>query len=121
MRKIIKPKNNFLIRPHSYPSALLENLQSKIFNSEKIQEQLSLLELIAKETRLQILVVLSLKKSICVGDISSILRLDISATSHQLSLLKKANLITNRKKGRVVYYTLSENLPSLIKILLTEV
>ena len=72
-------------------------------------------ELLSKETRLQILYLLKMRNFICVGDISGILRLDISAVSHQLQLLRKERLVTFRKKGKVVYYSLNQSLPKIVE------
>lgn len=118
MRKQIKPVNTFLTKPHSYSPSVLKNLQIDIFQNEKILEQLELLEILAKETRLQILFLLKMRNFICVGDLSDTLRLDISAVSHQLRLLKRAKLVLAKKKGKVVYYNLNADLPRLVKLIL---
>src|SRR3989344_311285 len=115
MRKQIKPANTFWTKPHSHSPTLLRELQIEIFQNDKIAEQLSLLELLSKETRLQILYLLKMRNFICVGDISGILRLDISAVSHQLQLLRKERLVTFRKKGKVVYYSLNQSLPKIVE------
>lgn len=72
----------------------------------------------AVETRLQTLVLLSQKSNVCVGDIADVLRLDISAVSHQLGILRKEGLVATKKKGKVVYYSLSGDLPKLVRIIL---
>jgi len=38
----------------------------------------------------------------------------ISAISHQLKILKTANLVKSRKSGRTVFYSLSDNHVSMI-------
>lgn len=58
-------------------------------------------------TRIKILHLLSLDE-MCVCDISTVLGMSQSAISHQLSSLRQAGLVKNRKDGKVVYYTLDD-------------
>jgi len=118
MRKIVKPENVFWTRPHSASPTVLRGLQQQILKNQKIQVQQHLLELLNEETRLQILYLLALKDFICVGDIADVLRLSTSAVSHQLRLLRKENLVVNKKQGKVVYYSLNRHLPELVRVVL---
>lgn len=58
-------------------------------------------------TRLKILYSL-IKKEQCVGDISANLDMTISAVSHQLKVLREANLVTTTRDGKVIYYSLTD-------------
>lgn len=58
-------------------------------------------------TRIKILHLLSLDE-MCVCDISTVLGMSQSAISHQLSSLRQAGLVKNRKDGKVVYYNLDD-------------
>lgn len=118
MKKILRPENIFWTKPHSYSPTTLATLQKQVLQNEKIQRQQRLIELLAVETRLQTLVLLSQKSNVCVGDIADVLRLDISAVSHQLGILRKEGLVATKKKGKVVYYSLSGDLPKLVRIIL---
>lgn len=120
MKKIKKPENYFQSRSHSTSPLQLQQLQKQIFQDQFFQTQWSAIKILESETRAQILLLLSIKDYLCVGDIADTLRLDISAISHQLRLLKAENLVTNRKKGRVVFYILEKELPSLIRSFLNE-
>ena len=55
-------------------------------------------------TRLRILYAL-LSSEMCVCDLAALLDMNQSAVSHQLRVLKQANLVTFRKEGKVVYYS----------------
>ena len=44
----------------------------------------------------------------CVGDISAVLNMTKSAVSHQLKTLKQANLVKNRRAGKVIYYSIAD-------------
>ena len=45
---------------------------------------------------------------ICVCDIAALVGVSQSAISHQLRLLKQANLIKPRRDGKTVYYALAD-------------
>ena len=47
-------------------------------------------------------------RELCVCDISSILGMTKSAVSHQLSILRRANLVKYRREGKNVFYSLSD-------------
>lgn len=48
------------------------------------------------------------KKELCVCDLSELLNMTVSAISHQLSGLKKDNMVKARKAGKEVFYSLSD-------------
>lgn len=58
-------------------------------------------------TRLKLLHCL-LGKELCVHDLASLVNISQSATSHQLSLLKRGNLIKTRRDGKYIYYSLDD-------------
>jgi len=45
----------------------------------------------------------------CVTDLVEALKMDQPAVSHQLKYLRKLRVVSYRKKGRHVYYTLSDD------------
>ena len=59
-------------------------------------------------TRLRILHAL-LATELCVCDLSETLGSSVSAVSHQLAVLKSARLVSNRRDGKVIYYSLSDD------------
>lgn len=59
-------------------------------------------------TRVKILCAL-LRAEMCVCDISALLGMTKSSISHQLRILRQSKLVKNRKDGRVVYYSLSDD------------
>lgn len=58
-------------------------------------------------TRVKILLALDTGE-MCVCDISATLGMSMSATSHQLRMLRDAHLVTFRKEGKSVYYSLCD-------------
>lgn len=59
-------------------------------------------------TRIRILAALALSE-MCVCDLSALLEMSQSAISHQLRVLRQANLVNFRKEGKVVYYSLEDD------------
>ena len=45
----------------------------------------------------------------CVCAISELFSLEQSAVSHQLSILRKANLIKGERRGKTVFYSLADD------------
>lgn len=59
-------------------------------------------------TRTKILFALA-HEELCVCDVSNLLGLSQSATSHQLRILRTMRLVKYRKAGRTVYYSLDDH------------
>jgi len=59
-------------------------------------------------TRLRILHAL-LAGELCVCDLGETLDMSVSAVSHQLSVLRAARLVSHRRDGKVMYYSLSDS------------
>ncbi|MBQ8331529.1 MAG: winged helix-turn-helix transcriptional regulator [Clostridia bacterium] len=64
-------------------------------------------KIMGDQTRLRILVEL-LEGSLCVMHISERVGMSQSATSHQLAILRKANLVRVTRKGKSVVYSISD-------------
>lgn len=89
---------------HEYTSKINQDLiEFKNFN--KMSE---LFKIFGDPTRLKILFVL-FEKEVCVCDIADIVGMQQSAVSHQLRVLKQANLVKYRRDGKTIYYSLSDN------------
>jgi ArsR family transcriptional regulator len=59
-------------------------------------------------TRIRILTVLR-RHEMCVCDLATILSMNQSAISHQLRILKQARLISARREGKQVFYSLADD------------
>ena len=77
-------------------------------NMEIINELSEFFKVFSDTTRLKILKVL-LDGETCVNDISSKINVSSSAVSHQLSYLRRTNLVKTRKEGQVIYYSIADN------------
>ena len=63
---------------------------------------------LADDTRQQILVML-LEGEKCVSDIVEVFDMSQPTISHHLSILKRFNLVTSRKEGKLVFYDINRN------------
>lgn len=67
-----------------------------------------LFKVFGDSTRIRILYCLY-EKERSVTDIAETLKMNQSAISHQLKILKNSKLITNRRDGKIIYYSLDDN------------
>ena len=107
--------------------------QVNIINEAKVREvkaglldddEFSLLSDVFKafgdRTRLRILHALS-QQELCVCDLSAVLDMTVSAISHQLRVLRNMHLVTYRKDGKMVMYSLSnDNAVDIMRIVLEQ-
>jgi len=71
----------------------------------KYQLRAKIIKAMAHPTRLYIVDVLS-RKERCVCDLTDMVGADISTVSKHLSILKNAGIISDEKRGAMVYYSL---------------
>ncbi|WEV61314.1 metalloregulator ArsR/SmtB family transcription factor [Streptococcaceae bacterium ESL0729] len=81
--------------------------EAKKINAKTLEEANKIFKLMGNPIRLQILHLLS-QQELNVGKIGSILGLEQSAVSHQLSLLKEEQLVSSKREGKSVYYQLDD-------------
>lgn len=70
-----------------------------------------LLGLIADPVRARILFALTAVERLCVGDLALALDASDDAVSYALRILRTAGLVTFKKEGRVVFYSLAPSFP----------
>ena len=64
--------------------------------------------LLAGETRLKIMVLLSEIGELCVCDLATVLEMTPAAVSQHLSRLRSGKLVQSRRDGMTIYYRLTE-------------
>ncbi len=75
-----------------------------------------LFSLLGDTTRLRVLVSL-LHGELCVTDIAAATEVNRTTISHQLRVLRSNNLVTRRREGKVVYYSIaSDTLTQLLEL-----
>lgn len=95
----------------------MEETERKIIIQNFMIEDLSqLFKLLGDQSRIEILNALN-SSELCVGDISTILKMNQSAVSHHLKVLREARIIKSRKNRKNVFYSLNNlHISRIIKI-----
>ena len=75
---------------------------------EELYDLAELFKVFGDSTRVRILWALD-SSEMCVCDISYLLNMTQSAISHQLRVLKQAELVKSRRDGKIVYYSLADD------------
>lgn len=86
---------------------LVKNIQQTEYDVSTLLNMASLFKAMGDPTRLRILRALS-QHPICVCDLATALKMTKSAISHQLRYLRNLNLVQGEKKGKMVYYELTD-------------
>lgn len=89
----------------------LEQLAEKIADKKLAQEKSKFFKALADETRLRILKLLKVRE-MCVCEVMVALNLTQPTASHHLGLLENAGLVTTQKKGKWVFYRITD--PKLV-------
>ncbi|HAI8686734.1 As(III)-sensing metalloregulatory transcriptional repressor ArsR [Escherichia marmotae] len=73
---------------------------------------IQLFKILADETRLSIVLLLSEMSELCVCDLCTALNQSQPKISRHLALLRESGLLLDRKQGKWVHYRLSPHIPS---------
>ncbi len=87
---------------------VVEKRKEQMPSYEDIYSLADFFKIFGDSTRMQILFVVD-KGPVCVCDIAKALDMTKSAVSHQLKILRQAELITYRKSGKNVFYSLKDD------------
>lgn len=87
--------------------AILEKVRNELPTDELICDLADLFKLFGDTTRAKILFTLS-ESEMCVCAIAELLGMTQPAISHQLRILKDANLVGNRREGKTIFYFLAD-------------
>lgn len=74
-----------------------------------------ILKIMANKRRLEIVGYLKKKKQASVTDIANKIKLSFRSTSRHLNVLYGADLLTKEQKNVQVFYTLSQDMPVVVK------
>ena len=88
--------------------AILHAVSNELPTDELLCDLSDLFKLFGDTTRIKILYAL-MESEMCVCAIAELLGMTQSAISHQLKILKDANLVGNRREGKTIYYFLSDD------------
>ncbi len=83
----------------------------------KMKHTVQTFKALSDPTRLRIILLL-IKKDLCVCELTFVLRMKQSRISHQLSLLKYAGIVEDRREGKWITYSIIDEKRKLIISLL---
>ena len=92
---------------HAINPAMVKAGKARLPGLDELEGLELFFKVLGDSTRLRILHAL-LAGELCVRDLSEIVGMSESAVSHQLAVLKSARLVSHRRDGKVVYYSLSD-------------
>jgi len=92
---------------HVVDEAAVRAVRAAMPTDESVARAVELFRLLGDPTRARLIFALA-RAELCVCDLSEALGASESALSHQLRQLRHLRLVSYRRKGRQVYYTLSD-------------
>ena len=98
-----KDNGEFLAVHEEVVKKVLETLPDE----EELYDLAELFKVFGDSTRIRILFVL-FEAEVCVCDLAEALNMTQSAISHQLRILKQSKLVTSRRDGKQVFYSLAD-------------
>lgn len=91
-----------------FKEELVTQIKTLLPDETEVRRIASLYGALSDPSRLRVLLALS-HGELCVCDVSHVTGLSISATSHQLRILRNLNLVNYRTDGRMAYYSLTDD------------
>jgi len=78
-------------------------------SSDSFKAISKILSLAGSEVRLKVLFLLNIEYELCPCDIADILEMSVPAVSQHIRKMKDAGIITSRRDGQTLYYSLVKN------------
>ena len=76
---------------------------------ESFQKMTKLLSIAGSDVRLKILFLLNTENELCPCDLADILKMSVPAISQHIRKIKDAGIITARRDGQTLYYSLNRD------------
>lgn len=86
----------------------VQTAQSHALSVDTLDRLTLFFKVIGDGTRMRILASLT-DTELCVCAVAQLLGMEMSAVSHQLRVLKQADLVRSRREGKTVYYALADD------------
>ena len=87
---------------------IVEKRRANMPEESELYELSDFFKILGDSTRINILFAID-GAPMCVCDIARLLSMTKSAVSHQLKILRQADLVTYKKSGKNVFYTLADD------------
>lgn len=85
----------------------VRQIQPEIISTDEAQQMAEFFAILADPNRLRLLSALA-QQELCVCDLAAATKMTESAVSHQLRVLRAAQLVKYRREGRNIYYSLAD-------------
>jgi len=92
--------------PHD-PTSVVAQVQEHLLAEASAARIADIFSALGDPTRVRIIALLA-EVEMCVGDICAVLDMSQPAVSHHLRLLRNLRIVSSRKDGRHVFYTLTD-------------
>jgi DNA-binding transcriptional ArsR family regulator len=102
------PEGNGICAVPCFKEELVAEIKGWLPDDAEVRNAAALHGALGDPSRLKILLALS-RGELCVCDVSHVVGLSISATSHQLRLLRNLGMVSYRTDGKMAYYFLAGN------------
>lgn len=93
---------------HIFHQETYDEVENSIISDNKIQQVADFFKVMGDFTRVKIMEAVK-DHELCVCDLAHLLGVTKSAISHQMRTLRKYNIVTSEKKGKMVYYSLNQS------------
>ena len=97
---------NAYLKLNQKTGSLVENY---VPDGEMLDDLVGVFSIFSDKTRLRIISSLTIT-DMCVSDISAVLKINQTTVSHQLRLLRNLGAVNCYRNGKVVYYSLKDEL-----------
>ena len=87
---------------------IIDRVKPKMPDMTLLYDLSDFFKLMGDSTRIQLLWALE-ESEMCVGDLANLLNMTKSAVSHQLKILRNSKLVKAEKRGKNVFYSLSDH------------
>lgn len=87
---------------------IVDQVKAKMPEESQLYDLADFFKVLGDSTRVKIMWALD-SNEMCVCDLAVLLNMTKSAISHQLKALRQANLVTHRKEGKIVFYSLADD------------
>lgn len=102
------PENTPLCECDEVHTDIVEKSKESMPEQAALYELSDFFKILGDSTRINILFAID-GEPMCVCDIARLLSMTKSAVSHQLKILRQADLVTYKKSGKNVFYTLADD------------
>lgn len=101
-------KNTPLCECEELHTDIIEKKREEMPEQNVLYDLSDFFKILGDSTRVSILFAID-GEPMCVCDIANLLGMTKSAVSHQLKILRQSDLVTYRKSGKNVFYTLADD------------